>query len=159
MIAMQFLRSLLILIHALAGAAWLGAMIYNWFVLHPRARRHFPRDDDFEVFIATVSRGTRYPVLTVLVLIGLSGLVLLFFHRPAIMATMWIALIAVKGVLYGVACVVFFHVSWYMWPARIFALPDEIPHIQITFRRVAAVMLAIVTLGMILGILTHTLIA
>jgi hypothetical protein len=47
------------------------------------------------------------------------------------------------------------YVSWRLWPARIFALPAEVPHFQRAFRRVAVTKIAIAGLGMALGVLSH----
>jgi uncharacterized membrane protein len=147
--------ALLAVTHVLAGAAWLGAMVYSYFVLHPRARSYFPRDADFEPFIAAVSRGARYPVLAGLALIGLSGMGLLLVRWPGSPPLTWLVLMAAKVLLFLAAVGLFGYVSWRLWPARIFALPAEVPGLQKTFRRVARVMILLAGLGMALGVLAH----
>jgi hypothetical protein len=154
--AMPFVHSGLALLHALAGAACLGAMVYSFFILHPRARAFFPREAEFEAFIATVSRGTRYPVLTALALVGASGAALSVVRWPGTPAVTWVALIGLKTGLFAAAVGLFVHVSWRLWPARILALPEEVAGLQTRFRHRAAVMLVIASLGMALGVLTHT---
>jgi uncharacterized membrane protein len=155
MFDLRLLDSVLALTHALAGAAWLGAMVYSFFVLHPGARAYFPKDADFEAFIATVSRGARYPVLAALALIGLSGAALVVVRWPPALSLTWLVLIVVKVLLYLGACGLFMYVSWRLWPARILALPAEVPQLQRLFRRVAAAMILIAGLAMALGILAH----
>ena len=152
---LRLLDSLFELVHVLAGVVWLGAMVYSFFVLHPRAHAYFPKDADFEVFIATMSRGARYPVLAALALIGLSGAALLPLRWPETVSAPWLVLMGVKVLLFLAALGLFVYVSWRLWPARLFALPAEVPHFQRAFRRAAMAMMGIASLAMVLGVLAH----
>ena len=150
------LHSILAVLHALTGAVWLGAMCYSFFILHPRAHTFFTKEADFESFIATVSRGARWKVLGALGLIALSGAGLVVVRWPDPFSVTWLVLIGLKAALLIAAVGLFVYVSWRLWPARLFATPEEIGHFQRTFRRVAIVMMTLAALGMTLGILSHT---
>jgi hypothetical protein len=82
--------------HALAGAAWFGAMFYSLTVLHPKAQGYFPTAEAFEEFIATVSDGARWKVLGAMGFIGVTGIALLLLHGPAKASCLWLGLIARK---------------------------------------------------------------
>jgi uncharacterized membrane protein len=144
------------LAHVLTAAVWLGAMVYSFFLLHPRARKYFQKPEEFETFIATVSQGARWKVLGALGVIGISGIALIFFRRPEPLTATWLALIGAKVILFLAALGLFVHISWRLWPARIFATTEEIPHHQKVFTRAAACMLLLAGLSTILGILAHT---
>ncbi|HEV3260234.1 MAG TPA: CopD family protein [Gemmataceae bacterium] len=144
------------IVHVLASATWLGAMFYSFFVLHPRARIYFQKDNDFESFIATVSHGARWKVLTALALIGLSGVGLMVVRWPTLVTGKWALLVGVKIALFLAAVGLFAHISWRLWPARILASADEVAQFQRRFRRAAAVMMTIATVSMALGVLAHT---
>ena len=51
------------------SSAWLGAMVYSLFVLHPQAHRYFRTETEFEAFIVAVSGGARWKVLLALCLV------------------------------------------------------------------------------------------
>lgn len=152
-VALPIIHSLFAVIHVLAGAAWLGAMIYSFFILHAGAKKFFRHESDFEAFITTVSHGTRWKVILGFSIIGVSGLGLILTRWPEVASKWWMALLAGKLALFVAAVVLFVHVSWRMWPARVFATAEEYSQVQRTFRRVAAVMIAIAGLGIILGVL------
>src|SRR5688500_12797777 len=132
--------ALLAVAHALAGAAWFGAMFYSLTVLHPRATNYFQSDAEFEEFIATVSQGARWKVLPGLPLIGGTGAALLLLalrDSAAPVSRAWVAVIIAKLALFLAALVIFCYASWRLWPRRIFASPEELPSIRAKFRRVA----------------------
>jgi len=128
-------------------------MFYSLTVLHPRAKGFFQGDRDFEDFIAFVSQGARWKVLGAFALVGLSGIALVPLTAPN--DVRWTALVGVKGLLFGVALVVFSYTSWRLWPRRIMAGTEEIPRLQRTFRRVGVTMLLLTGSAFALGILAH----
>jgi hypothetical protein len=140
----------------LAGAAWLGAMLYSLLVLQPRARAYFDRPADFETFIAFVSHGARWKVLGVLIVIAATGAALVPLRWPEPLPATWLVLIGAKAGLLLAAVGLFVYVSWRLWPARVLATPVEIPQFQRAFRRVAGTMILIAGLGMTLGVVAHT---
>ena len=151
------LYSVLAIVHALAGATWLGAMVYSFVVLHPHARRYFGQETEFEAFIAAISHGARWPVLLALALLGGTGGGLVALSRPPPPSHLWMALVAGKGVALAAASSLFLYTSWRLWPARIFAAPDEVRHFQRTFRRVAITMITLASFSTACGVLLHTL--
>jgi hypothetical protein len=152
----MLLYSFLAVVHTLAGAVWLGALAYSFFLLHPRAHVYFQKEPDFEAFIATVSHGARWKVLGGLGVIALSGLALCMARWPTPLSVAWLALVGAKVAVWVAALALFLHTSWRLWPARVLALEAEIPHFQRAFRRVAVAMMILAVLGMTLGILGHT---
>jgi hypothetical protein len=152
----MLLYSLLAIVHALAGAVWLGAMAYSFFLLHPRAHLYFQKETDFEAFIATISHGARWKVLAGLGVIGLTGVGLCVMRWPSPLAVPWLMLVGAKIIIWVAALALFVHVSWRLWPARVLALESEITYFQRAFRRVGIIMMTLATLGMVLGILAHT---
>src|SRR5262249_45357457 len=95
----KVLDALVAVVHALAGAAWFGAMFYSTFVLHPRARTFFERDADFEAFIATVSHGARWKVLGAIGLVAATGTVLALSRGWHDASSLWLVLIGAKALL------------------------------------------------------------
>ena len=145
---------LLAIIHALAGAAWFGAMFYSLTVLQPRALRFFDRAEQFESFMTAVSHGARRKVLAAFVLMAASGFGLALL-RPGPPSVVWLFLIALQVLLLLLALAVFVHVSWRLWPARVLAVPSEIPELQRRFRHAGLCMIVLVGLNLILGVIAH----
>ena len=152
---MTLLAILLALAHALAGAAWFGSMFYSLTVLQPRAARFFATPGQFEAFITAVSAGARWKVLGAFTFMGVTGLGLLVLRWPASQSSSWLAVVAAKVVLFLAALVVFWYVSWRLWPARVLALPEEVPGLQRRFRRVGWAMIVLVGLNIVLGVVAH----
>ncbi len=146
----------LTVLHVLAGATWLGAMVYSLLVLQPRARRFFPRPEDYETFIVQVSAGMRWPVLAAFALLAASGTGLVLLHGSAFSFARAF-LLGSKTLLFFAALALFSYVSWRMWPARILALPEELAAVRAKFRRVGGLMLFLVGLNMVLGVVLRTL--
>jgi len=147
--------ALLSILHTLAAAAWFGSMFYSLTVLHPRAKRYFKNDREFEDFIATLAQGARYKVLSAIGFIALTGVLLIPF-RPH--PRFWWALILAKILLLLGATFLFSYASWVLWPRRIFASDDEIPLYQRRFRQVGLALLLIVFIAIALGVLAHCLV-
>ena len=145
------------IIHVLAGAIWLGSMFYSLFVLHPRARIYFNEETDFESFIATVSQGARWKVISAMGIIAVTGIALVLLRWPLPSSTQWGFLIVAKIALFIAAVCLFIYTSWHLWPTRVMALPDDIPRIQRKFTRIGRTMIVLAVLSMVLGILAHTL--
>src|SRR5438128_7832152 len=112
------LYSGLTIVHALAGATWLGAMVYSLSVLHPHARRYFGQETEFEAFIAAISHGARWPVLLALALLGGTGGDLVALSRLQPSSPLWMALVAGKVGALAAASSLFLYTSWRLWPAR-----------------------------------------
>jgi hypothetical protein len=144
------------LIHTGVGAVWLGSMVYSLGVVQPRIGRLFGDPVRAEDVYRELAAGNRWRVVALIVTLAGSGIGL-----AALVAGdrgdrgadgWWWALIAVKGALAIVAAACFWWVSWRGWPARVFALPAELPALQRRFRRVALVMTGLVGAAFVLGI-------
>ena len=113
-------------VHLLAAAGWTGAMGYSLLVVQPRAAAFFGVDDDsLEAFVATPARRQRWPVIGALVTTGATGVTLAVLARPQPTPAACVVAVAVQSVALAVAGGLFPHVSWHLWPARVFALPAE----------------------------------
>lgn len=148
-------RSVAAVVHALAGAAWFGSMIYSLMVVQPRAKAFFNDDSRFEEFVATLARGARWKVLSAFGIVLVSGLALIPVSATRPLRGWWLALLVTKMVLLAAALAVFCYASWYLWPSRIFAAPDEVPLIQRRFRRVGVALIILVGLAFALGVIAH----
>jgi hypothetical protein len=137
-------------IHTLIGAALFGAMVYSLGVVQPRAQAYFERQEQFEEFVATVSRGARWKVVLAFAALWLTGCLLALPLRASLS---WKLLLAVKVAAFVAACGLFAYVSWRLWPARILASADEIPEIQRAFRFVGASLLLLVAACIAIGVL------
>ena len=133
------------------GAVWLGAMAYSLAVVQPRTARFFAaRPRDRERFAVELAAGARRPVLAAVGLLAASGAGLVVAEDGA-RATGWWTLIALKAAGLCAAAGLFAYVSWRLWPARLFAGPDELEAHWRRFTRSAAALTAIVALEFVLG--------
>jgi hypothetical protein len=140
----------ILVVHALAGAVWLGAMVYSLRVVQPRAARFFAGDDDaHEDFLTTLAARNRWPVLGLAGLIAATGIGA-YALAPA--GPVAFALHAVKGALLLAALGVFAYVSWRVWPKRLFSLPEERTALRTTLRHAAYALTALVGAAFALGV-------
>jgi hypothetical protein len=148
--------TLVTLIHTGVGAVWLGSMVYSLGVVQPRIGRLFRDPARAEDVYRELAAGNRWRVVTLIVMLAASGvgLAALLAGRSGHPTTegWWWALVAAKGGLAVTAAACFWWVSWRGWPARVFALPAEIPALQRRFRRVALVMTGLVGAAFVLGV-------
>lgn len=142
----------LVLGHVVAGAIWLGAMVYSLVVVQPRTASFFGSDDDAEeAFLTLLAGGNRWPVLALIAAIAATGLALLVWDPPS---PAGFALHVVKGIALIAATIVFVYVSWRLWPRRVFALPAERPAHRRLLRRAAYTLLALVGFAFVLGVVS-----
>ena len=144
------LAALRIGVHVTGGGVWLGAMVFSIFVLHPRAERFFARAADFEDLLFTVVHGARWKVLSGALAIVLSGVALVLITPGA--GPLWTGLVAAKVALLALVLALFVHVSWFLWPRRVFATEAELPAIRARFRRIGILMIAANGLNVALGV-------
>lgn len=140
-------------IHVLGGGVWIGAMVFSVFILHPRAERFFSRASEFEDFIFSVVHGARYKVLAGIVAIVVSGVALALAHLDTGAAWSW--LVAAKVVLLLVSLALFLHVTFTLWPRRVFAREDELPAVRRQFWWIGVVMIVCNAANMGLGLLAR----
>ena len=147
--------TILVIGHALLGAIWLGAMTYSLVVVQPRARRFFGHDglDDeeaHEAFVTTLAAGNRWTVLGLVAALAATGIAT--FVLAGDRAIDRLPFHVAKAVLLLAALVVFARVSWWIWPRRVFALPEERPALHADLRRSAYAMVGLVGTAFALGV-------
>jgi putative copper export protein len=152
---MEITYLLLVVVHVLAGAAWFGAMLYIVVVLHPHAKQYCASDTQFEEFIATLSHDARWKVLSACVIIAVTGIGLVVIRPTEPDSGAWMVMLAFKVTVFVMALALFVYASWRLWPARIFATPEEIPKWQNTFVTVVKLLIVVVAASFVLGILMH----
>jgi uncharacterized membrane protein len=141
-----------VVVHGLASAAWFGAMFYSLTMVQPRAKACLRNDEAFEGLIASLAQRTRWKVLSLFAVVGASGLAWGGYRwYEGQLGAWWLAMMTVKCMLFLLALGLFCHVSWRLWPQRIFAIGAEIPTIQRRFRQVGLLMLALIGSAMVLG--------
>lgn len=145
------LMAVIVGVHVLGGGVWIGAMVFSVFVLHPRAEQFFQGGAQLEDFIFTVVHGARWKVVAGISAIVASGGALAWLGWSA-GGPLWRALVLVKLGLLGISLGLFIHVSWQLWPRRLFAAPAELPAIRRQFWWVGAVMIACNAINLGLGI-------
>jgi hypothetical protein len=126
-------------VHLTVAATWLGSMAYSLNVVQPKVARFFADDQRREDFLLTLAHGNRWRV------VALIGTLLLTAAGVTATAprTAAIGYGVVLG-LYAVAALIFVNVSWRHWPARVFALPAELPGFRRSLTRQAWAMLGLV---------------
>jgi hypothetical protein len=148
---------LLVLVHVGVGAVWLGSMVYSLGVVQPRIGRLFGDPARAEDVYRELAAGNRWRVVALIGVLGLSGAALVPLLSDDHGDGWWWTLIALKAGLLIAAAGCFWWVSWRGWPARIFALPAELPALHRRFRRVALLMTTLVALALALGVVAaHT---
>jgi hypothetical protein len=145
---------MVIVVHLTIAAIWLGSMVYSLVVVQPRVERFFPDAERREEFLLILANGNRRPVVALIAALLLTDVAVLVV-RPEVRLGYGVALL-----LYVLAGALFVHVSWRHWPARVFALAEELPGFQHRLRRLAWAMTGLVgaafltTLSVTLGVRT-----
>jgi hypothetical protein len=144
---------LVVLIHLGVGAVWLGSMVYSLGVVQPRVGRLFGDPAKAEEVYRELAAGNRWRVVAMIVVLAGSGVALAVLLADRRGGAWWWAVLAVKVGLVLAASGCFWWVSWRGWPARVFALPAELPALHRRFRRVALVLTGLVAAAFVLGII------
>jgi Flp pilus assembly protein TadB len=143
------------LVHLTTAAVWLGGMSYSLLVVQPKAARFFAGDElRREEFLTTLAQGNRWKVVGLIGALAVTGLgVVLTAGRVTALGY------GVVLVLYAAAAAIFANVSWRHWPARVFALPQELPAFRHSLTRQAWAMLGLVGAAFLVALsvsLTHS---
>ncbi len=110
------------LVYLVLTTLWLGSMVYSLVVVQPRVARFFRDDEQREEFLVVLANGNRWPVVALIVGLVLSGGVVALAGSGAV-STGYTVAVGLDLVAAGI----FVDVSWRHWPARVFALPEELP--------------------------------
>jgi hypothetical protein len=153
---MEFVRWLLLIIHALLGAVLLGGTFYSVMIVQPRAKSFFKNLGDFEGFVANLAHGARWQFLPLLLVIAITGLIDPFLSTSPHSFLWWICF-ALKSALWAITVGCFVYVSWYLWPRRVLAATTEVSAIQREFARVGRTILALLLLSFVIGLAMHRL--
>jgi Flp pilus assembly protein TadB len=139
---------LLAIVHAGLAAAWVGGMAYSLFVVQPKLKKYFGKDQDGrETLTAVIASGNRWKVVGLIAVSALTGGSLLVINHEH----WWIH--AVKGLLLLIATGIFWYVSWRHWPQRVFATTAELPKLQARLIALATTMLGLAGTAFALGVL------
>lgn len=122
-------------------------MLYSLAVLQPKAARFFADVSLREDFLRTLAHGNRWPVTALITALTVTAATVVGTAPGPVAAGF-----AVTLVLDLVAAAVFYHVSWRHWPARVFALPDELPGYQRRLRMLAWTMLSLAGAGFLVAL-------
>jgi hypothetical protein len=145
---------LVLLVHIGVGAVWLGSMVYSLGVVQPRVGRLFGDPARAEEVYREMAAGNRWRVVALIAVLAASGAGLVPLLAGERGDAWWWALVAAKAGLLMAAAAGFWWVSWRGWPARVFALPAELPALHRRFRRIALVMTGVVGAAFVLGVVT-----
>lgn len=125
------------------AAVWVGSMTYSLMVVQPRVARFFPDEQRREEFLQTLAHGNRWRVAGLIAAIVACGLGVIVTGPPRAM----VAGFTIAVVLDATAGLIFYNVSWRHWPARVFALPEELASFRGRLRGQAWAMLLLAGTG------------
>lgn len=134
------MTELLLVLHLTLAAIWMGSMGYSLTVVQPKVDRYFPDEEQREEFLLLLAHGNRWKVVGLIAALVLSGVGLV------VLVSGWYA---ISVVFYGIAAVIFWHVSWRHWPARIFAVATELAGYRRRLRILASCMTLLVGLAFV----------
>jgi Flp pilus assembly protein TadB len=130
---------LLVLVHLTVAASWLGSMAYSLTVVQPKVDEFFPDEERREEFLVLLAHGNRWKVLGLIAVLLATGSAVAVTSDGLVMIGYAISL----G-LYTIAAGLFWYVTWRHWPARVFAIAEELAGFRRRLRIVAATMLLLV---------------
>jgi Flp pilus assembly protein TadB len=140
-------RVLLIILHLTVAAIWFGSMSYSLTVVQPKVATFFPDAEDREPFLVLLAHGNRWKVAGLVAVLIVTGLAVAVISGRLVAIGYAIALL-----LYAAAAGIFWYVSWRHWPARIFAVSEELPSFQRRLRALATTMLALVAVAFLVAL-------
>jgi hypothetical protein len=154
------LQTVLVLVHVIVAAAWLGAMLYSIFVVQPRLKAFFADAGEREDFATVLAAGARWKVLGLAAALLLSGagMTAIELNEADSPSGGWIALVVAKAALLAAAIALFAYVSWWLWPRRLLANlsgSPELREIQARFRVISVALAALIAAGLVAGVVAE----
>lgn len=150
---MPLLTFVAVTAHLLLGAVWLGAMAYSIGVVQPKLLAFHGDPVSAENVATYVAAGARWKVVGVIGALAASGAVLVAVAiSDGLPSDWWWLVVCAKLVLLGAASVIFWRVSWHMWPRRVFAQASEVAAHQAAFRRAGYSLIVLVASASVLGV-------
>lgn len=136
-----------IVVNLALAAGWMGAMAYSLGAVQPKVAGFFPDPERREDFLVALAHGNRWRVVGIAAVLLGTGVVV-SVGSDGVRAAGFAAAVG----CYAVASGIFGYVSWRHWPARVFALPEELPGYQKRLRVLATVMLGLVGAGFLVSL-------
>jgi len=143
----ELLRVLLVVVHLTVAAIWLGSMSYSLAVVQPKVATFFPDAETREPFLLLLAHGNRWKVIGLVTVLVVTGLAVAVFSGELVAIGYAVALL-----LYAAATGIFWYVSWRHWPARIFAVSEELPGLQRRLHVLATAMLLLVAVAFLVAL-------
>jgi F0F1-type ATP synthase assembly protein I len=138
------------LVYLMLAALWTGSMAYSLNVVQPKVAKFFTDEQEREAFLATLAHGNRWKVVAMAsTMICAAVAVIAYTSATAVRVGFGVAL-----ALDLIASAVFVQVSWRHWPARVFAVPSELPAFRSALMIRAWTMLGLVGSGFVIALAT-----
>jgi len=146
---------LLHLVHVWGWALYVGSLAYTYGRLFPDMRRWLASDERFETFSIASADGLRWWIFGALGVAGLTGLGLVLLRSSYERTPLWWTLIGAKTALWLLTLGVYTHVSFVMWPRRVFVDAVERPAERRRFFRVALLLALLQIAQLLLGVVAR----
>ncbi len=138
---------LLVVVHLTVAAIWFGSMSYSLTVVQPKVATFFPDAEAREPFLLLLAHGNRWKVISLVAVLVVTGLAVAVFSGGLVAIGYAVALL-----LYVMATGIFWYVSWRHWPARVFAVSEELPGYQRRLHVLATAMLLLVAVAFLVAL-------
>ncbi len=138
---------LLVVVHLTVAAIWFGSMSYSLTVVQPKVATFFPDAEAREPFLLLLAHGNRWKVIGLVAVLVVTGLAVAVFSGGLVAIGYAVALL-----LYAMATGIFWYVSWRHWPARVFAVSEELPGYQRRLHVLATAMLLLVAVAFLVAL-------
>ncbi len=150
---MEIVTNILIAIHTVSAAMWVGAVFMGAFI-DPPALRQSATSPEFLVnfIIAQAIQIFRWVYLSMSTIL-VTGLLLIWLHPPQ--SAFQVTLLALKGATLAVMVGNTIYGSIVTWPKIQFADPDEVPALWQPYKIRAYITFGCGVLGFILGVMAR----
>jgi hypothetical protein len=140
-------RLVLVVVYVSIAAVWVGSMAYSLVVVQPKVASFFPDERRREELLVVLAHGNRSKVVVLVAALLCTGLGVVITSAarkfPGYVVSM---------LFYAAATGIFGHVSWRHWPARVFAVPQELAGFRRRLFVQATTMLGLVGAGFVVAL-------